>query len=97
MNLPIEILRYIDKYLYVKEVVRLQIAIRQQLRLKHNLHLRWKYEPYSIKGLSSVYKDNCFIVTWKTNNQSIKIYDRKSLTNRQAVRSLGQLVLYSFY
>jgi len=82
--LPKELWLIISRYLKVVDVVRAQMVFKTKMENPRILRLRYRYEPYTYKGIECEYKNSRFVLKWN----KMKIYDRHSLSNKQAAKSL---------
>ena len=89
--LPTELWFIISRYLQVVDVVRAQMVFKVQMENPRILRLRYRYEPYTHKGIDCVYKNSRFVLKWN----KMKIYDRHSLSNKQAAKSLYNIFTIS--
>jgi hypothetical protein len=89
--LPTELWFIISRYLQVVDVVRAQMVFKVQMENPRILRLRYRYEPYTYKGIDCVYKNSRFVLKWN----KMKIYDRHSLSNKQAAKSLYNIFTIS--
>ena len=89
--LPEELWLKISRFLKVVDVVRAQIVFKIQMENARILRLRYRYEPYTYEGINCIYKNSRFVLTWN----KMKIYDRHSLSNKQAAKSLYNIFTIS--
>lgn len=91
-HLPLDLLRAVGKYLPVIDVVRLQTIVKQTIEKPEVLKLRHSYEPYVFKNITCSYHKGAFVLHWKVDDWAMKCYDRKSHSNREAVKCLHELL-----
>lgn len=96
-SVPDELLQLIGRYILTKDVVRLQLVLKRRIETPTLLRLRFRHEPYKHRSLSCTYNKGCFKVKWVTHKHMMTVYDRTSNSNREAVRKLGELLLFNFY
>ncbi len=89
--LPEELWLIISRFLKVVDVVRAQMVFKTKMENPRILRLRYRYEPYTYKGIECIYKNSRFVLTWN----KMKIYDRHSLSNKQATKSLYKIFTIS--
>ena len=68
------------------------MTLKRQIENPKMLRLRFKYEPYSLENIKCTYKSGCFILQVNNCGHRMRCYDRRSLSNRQAVKSLRDLL-----
>ena len=91
--LPVELWRMIGRYIKVCDVLRLQVAIGTEIENKNIIRLRYRHEPYCQDNVSCTYKAGVYRVVWEyMPNMKMYCYDRRSLSSRQAVKSMCKLL-----
>lgn len=90
-ELPTEILRKIGRYIYIIDVIRLQIVLKCKIENDSTMRLRWRYEPRVTKYITCCYRNNRFVLHLKHKNNRLTLYDARSMSNRAAIQSLEKL------
>lgn len=90
-KLPKEILRKIGRYIYIIDVVRLQMVLKCKIENDYTTRLRWKYEPRVTKHITCIYQNNRFVLHLNHGKNRLTLYDARSGSNRQAIHTLEKL------
>ncbi len=90
--LPLGLLKKIGRYLHVIDHVKLQMMMVAKIEETRIIRLRYRYEPIKIKNITCKYVKGEFLLTWSHNGHNMFWHDRKSRSNREAVKCMDDLL-----
>lgn len=91
-TLPRDILVRIGRLLFVNELLQLQKALGRELEDLNIISLRYRYEPYTYQNIVCNYVRGSFHLVWTHGDYTLHWNDKRSRSNREAVKSMYDLL-----